>query len=331
ALDRPEIWPFWGLYGVYLWRRDPAARKLIVALFALVPALWFLPELWGSGHFFRGVTRALHPRSNAPTFAKCPFCTELTAAVGLSLARVKIFAGALVLGAVIAIWRALSRRRADLGGALLDQGRRPEAIVLILAVMAIIWFLEISAMTQMGFSGNQRYLIIGGALVVVLGGVGWGLVAWKLGELLGRLTGPAPGAAVASLAAAAAFLVFPNWVGNHFPAHKLDHALRYQAELRQDLSGILSRAGGARKVIACGKIETEDYQKQMVSWYLGVKTVHTNDAPSGKLEDEYAVKDPNVILQTRATGTARLRPSVPTSLPYSHVHERTFRLYEHCR
>jgi hypothetical protein len=331
ALDRPEIWAFWGLYGLYLWRRDPGARRLVIALFALVPALWFLPELWGSGHFFRGVTRALNPRSNAPTFAKCPFCTEVKAAVGLSLARVKIFSGLLALGALVAVWRALSRRRGDLGVALREQARRPEAIVVVLAMMAIIWVIEISLMTQMGFSGNQRYLIIGVALVVVLGGVGWGLVAWKLGELLGRVLRPAPGAALASLAASAVFLVFPDFVVGHFPAHKLNHALRYQAELRQDLAAIVQRAGGAKKVVSCGTIETEDYQKQMVSWYVGVKTVHTNDAPAGELENAYAVKDPDVILQTRATGRSLLRPSVPANVAYTRIRVRTFRLYEHCR
>ncbi|HWF73884.1 MAG TPA: hypothetical protein VG186_11100 [Solirubrobacteraceae bacterium] len=331
ALDRPEIWAFWGLYGLYLWRRDPGARKLVLALFALVPCLWFLPELWGSGHFFRGVTRALKPRGNAATFAKCPFCTEFKAGVGLSITRVEIFTGALILGAVITVWRALRGRTAELSAALRDQGRRPEALVIVLAVMAIIWFVEVSAMTQMGFSGNQRYLIIGGALVVVLGGVGWGIVAWKVGELLGRVTGPVPGTAVASLAGTAVFLVFPSWVGGLFPTHKLDHALRYQAELRHDLSAIIDEAGGAEKVRACGTIETENFQKQMVSWYLGVETVETNDDPQGEVDAEPADRDPNVIFQTRATGTARLRPSVPKDVAYTVLHVRTFRLYEHCR
>jgi hypothetical protein len=125
ALDRPEIWAFWGLYGLYLWRRDPGARKLIIALFALVPALWFLPELWGSGHFFRGVTRALHPRRNAATFTRCPFCTEIRAASHLALARVKIVAGVMVVGALIAVGRALLARRRTLDPALREQGRRP--------------------------------------------------------------------------------------------------------------------------------------------------------------------------------------------------------------
>ena len=75
ALDRPELWFIWGPYGLYLFWRDPGARKLVVALFALIPVLWFLPELWGSGHLLRGVTRAQHPRSNSAAFAKCPVCT----------------------------------------------------------------------------------------------------------------------------------------------------------------------------------------------------------------------------------------------------------------
>ncbi|HWC85055.1 MAG TPA: hypothetical protein VG388_00855, partial [Solirubrobacteraceae bacterium] len=171
ALDRPEIWAFWGLYGLYLWLRDPGARKLVIALFILIPLLWFGPEYWGSGHFFRGVTRALHPRQNAATFAKCPFCTELRGAWHLTLSRVKIMAAVTALGAVIALARALRARSSGLGA--VARSRAPEVVVLVLAVMAIVWFVEISAMTQAGFSGNQRYLIIGGALVVVLGGVGW--------------------------------------------------------------------------------------------------------------------------------------------------------------
>ena len=331
ALDRPEIWAFWGLYGLYLWRRDPGARKLIVALFAAVPVLWFLPEYWGSGHFFRGVNRALHPRANAATFTKCPFCTEMKTALHLSLSRVKIVAGVLAVGSVIAVGRALRGRVRGLGLELREQARRPTGVVIVLAVMAIVWFVEISAMTQMGFSGNQRYLIIGGALVVVLGGVGWGLAAWKLGELLGRLIRPAPGAAVASLAVAAVFFLLPNWAGSAFSIGKLDHALRYQGELRQDLTTILNRAGGAKKVLACGTVESEKFQKQMVAWYLDVPWVTAPGPTPDGIAGHAAPRDPNVILQTRDTGTAALRPVIPKNVHYTSLRVRTFRLYEHCR
>jgi hypothetical protein len=327
ALDRPEIWAFWGLYGLYLFRRDPGARKLVVALFALIPILWFGPEYWGSGHFFRGVTRALHPRGNAATFTKCPFCTELKGAWHLTLSRVRIVAGVTGVGAVIALALALRGQN----GSWREQSRRPELVVLVLAVMAIVWFVEISAMTQMGFSGNQRYLIIGGALVVVLGGVGWGVAAWKVGELLGRVLRPAPGIAAASVAAAAVFFVFPDWVGSHFPGHKLDHALRYQAELRQDLSALVARAGGAKTLLACGEVETEKFQKQMVAWYLDVASVKTPGASPDDLAGETLSGTPDVILQTRDTGTAPLSPAIPKQVRYTLTRQRTFRLYEHCK
>src|SRR5437764_7804683 len=78
ALDRPELWLIWGPYGLYLWWKDPGARKLVVVLFAPIPVLWFLTEYWGSGHFFSGVYRTQRPRSISPAFASCPFCTELS-------------------------------------------------------------------------------------------------------------------------------------------------------------------------------------------------------------------------------------------------------------
>ena len=322
ALDRPEIWPFWGLYGLYLWRRDPGAWKLIGALFALVPVLWFLPELWGSGHLFRGVDHDLHPTHGA-TYASCPFCAELRSASQLMLTRVKYVAGLTAIGAVIAILAALRHRRADVRDAVREQAHRPAGIVLAVALTAILWFVEISAMTQYGFSGNQRYLVIGEALVAVVGGVGWGLAAWKVGQLLGRVIRPAPGAAVAVLAATALFLFFGGWAGRYFKAHQTDRGLRYQADLRQDLSKIIDRAGGAKQVLACGKVETENYQVPMVAWYLGVESVDVADQQPNLVA--------NVIFQARPTGTAPLAPVIPTSLHYTEISQGTFRLYEHCK
>ncbi len=78
ALDRPEAWPFFGLYAIYLWRRDPRARKLVAGLTVAILPLWFVPEVLGSGSLIRGVQTAQHPRPESATFARCPFCTELT-------------------------------------------------------------------------------------------------------------------------------------------------------------------------------------------------------------------------------------------------------------
>jgi len=41
ALLRPEIWPFLGVYGAWLWLIDRRALPLILGGFVLIPALWF--------------------------------------------------------------------------------------------------------------------------------------------------------------------------------------------------------------------------------------------------------------------------------------------------
>ena len=61
ALLRPEAWPFLGLYGLWLWFSSPRLRLRLVAFAALIPALWFLPEWWGSDDPFRAGARANAP------------------------------------------------------------------------------------------------------------------------------------------------------------------------------------------------------------------------------------------------------------------------------
>src|SRR3954465_12943592 len=92
ALLRPEGWPFVGLYGLWLLWREPRVRTLVIAGFAALPALWLLPEWWGSGDLLRAAPRAQNPRGNSPAFADDPiravldqFATMLTPVVGMGL------------------------------------------------------------------------------------------------------------------------------------------------------------------------------------------------------------------------------------------------------
>src|SRR3954451_15227039 len=64
ALLRPEVWPFWALYGLWMvagpWRERPPRTELALLAgsgVALV-VLWFLPEYLGSGDFLRAAARA---------------------------------------------------------------------------------------------------------------------------------------------------------------------------------------------------------------------------------------------------------------------------------
>src|SRR5215213_1296463 len=72
ALLRPEVWPFLGLYGLFLLLREPALRLRTLLLGLLVPLLWFGPELWGSGQALRAATRATNPNRGSAAFADSP-------------------------------------------------------------------------------------------------------------------------------------------------------------------------------------------------------------------------------------------------------------------
>src|SRR5512133_638605 len=49
GLIRPEAWVLLGLYGAYLWRREPELRPLAVAAVVVAPALWLGMDWIGSG------------------------------------------------------------------------------------------------------------------------------------------------------------------------------------------------------------------------------------------------------------------------------------------
>ena len=162
ALIRPEVWPFLALYGMLLWRRDPGTRWLVLALFALIGALWFLPEVWGSGSLLRGVRWAENPRHGSPALASCPFCSEVSGSAW-PLVTMPFKAGVvLALVEVARRWRHQAPTNAQL-------------IVAIAALIGLGWILEEAVLTQIGFSGSDRYLIAPVAVLIMVGAVGW---AW---------------------------------------------------------------------------------------------------------------------------------------------------------
>ena len=338
ALDRPELWVLWGPYGLYLWWKDPGARKLVLALFVLIPVLWFLPEYWGSGHFFRGVTRAQHPRSNSAAFASCPFCTEFkNHAWPTVLTRIKA-AGLLAMAvAAFELWRLRSSWWRNPSPSVYVRGL---AGLLAAGVVGFGWWVGIALETQAGFSGNDRYLVLGVALVSITGSVAWGWAAGAIGGLIRRLgqrssgarrsTTPVLAGAVGLLAAIAVFLAVPPWLGNNLTNVQRTHrALVYQAHLREDLTKAVSEVGGAKKVRRCGSIMTEGFQVPMVAWTLGVHTLQIQGPPTSGPPPP----PPNVIFQTRAQRNATLLPVVHTwpNVHYQLVaHVRTFRVYANC-
>ena len=101
-------------------------------------------------------------------------------------------------------------------------------------------------MTQIGFSGNDRYLILGAALVEIAGGVGFGWAALELGR---GLAAPARASAlgwpvtagdrrlgVSRARSRVVFMLLPTWIGGLVHLRVTHRALVYQAHLRTDMA-----------------------------------------------------------------------------------------------
>jgi hypothetical protein len=332
ALDRPELWVFWGAYGLYLWWKEPGSRRLVVGLALMIPVLWFLPELWGSGQLFRGLTRAQHPRPNSAAFASCPVCTVFKQEAWQSLLnRVKIAGIVALAAAAWGLWRTRSswwRRRLPIAA-------RARIAVLALGLFGLIWWLGIAVETQDGFSGNRRYLVLGTACLAIVGGVAWGWLATTVGALARGLSARALALPAGATLATGLFLAVPPWIGRHVVSLPRAHrALVYQAHLRQDLTAAIGESGGPAALLRCGTVMTEGYQVPMVAYQLGVHTLRIEQPPPTIVGPPW----PNVILQTRAQSNSTLLPLAPQIIAWEHegAHYKlvarvgTFRVFSTC-
>ena len=147
SLSRPEAWPFAALYAAVFVRR-PAA----LALLALTPLLWLVPDWWGSGDPFHAGVVA---RVNLSRAGAHPGLELLRSGAGLLPAPVW-------LAAVVGLYLAVRRR---------------ELLLAALGAVAIAWIGGEAAATELGYPGSERFLVLPAALVCVLAGVG---VAWSL-------------------------------------------------------------------------------------------------------------------------------------------------------
>jgi hypothetical protein len=293
SLDRPEMWPLFIVYGLWLGRVDPGARRLIACLAALILPIWLLPDLIGSGSLLRGAEYASYPRGAGTT--ACPFCSEVAnyewPLVRLPFRIGVVLALAPALGALV---RSRARRPRH------DPERRLDVSVCVLLAAAIGLFMEDAVLTELKFSGNGRYLFPAACLTIVVGMVGWARgVGWAF-KLGARIVGTATAwAAAVVLAVAASVAIVPSAVDAFAKLGPTWSQLRFQADVRHDLTTAVTDAGGAARLKACGAVQTNTQLAPLVAWTLH-DTIASAEATRGR-----------VIIQGRATATARRFPWIP--------------------
>ena len=147
ALLRPEVWPFLGLYGLWLWRRDRGARPAVVVAGVVVVLLWVAPDLAGTN----GLAGASRAARGEPSLGSA----ALEDVPGLAVLADfwVLLTGPAVIAAVVAV---------------VYGGRT----VRVLAAGAVAWVLLVAVMAQAGYAGNPRYLVAAAAIGCVLAGIG---------------------------------------------------------------------------------------------------------------------------------------------------------------
>lgn len=243
ALLRPEAWPFFGLYWLWLMRSDPRLRVRSTVLLGLIPVLWFVPELIGSGDALRASSRAQEPTRSSPAFADMPWLEILRS--GHRLVPPPAEALALIAVAFAAL------------------GRPRDRAVLALAGSGAAWLALVAVMTQAGYSGNQRYLVPVGALACVLAGVGAARAAGAVRRRAGEAMAAAAGAAIVAVAMVTA-------LPDARSASDSVAAMRNEARLYDDLPEAIGAAGGRSAVLSCGDPYTGPYQVAALAWYLNI-------------------------------------------------------------
>ena len=248
ALLRPEVWPFLGLYALYLWLRDRPLRPLVAVLLVALPVLWFVPDYIATGELLRSSERAQDPNPGSPAFAERPALELLSRAVELPL-------DAVLAGFAAALALAVADRRRDERTAVL--------LALTLAVLALVGL--VALMTEAGYSGNLRYLLLPAALTAVAAAVGF----VRLAEAAARSARSARAGVVVGVALGAALLASAAPRAAELPTEV--EALGYQGRLYHDLGRAVADAERAGAV-DCGPAVTGAFHVPAVAWQLGVHT-----------------------------------------------------------
>jgi hypothetical protein len=146
--------------------------------------------------------------------------------------------------------------------------------------------LLVAAMTQAGYAGNQRYLVLPAAIACALGGAGLvraGRAAASAGRLRGAVAAAAAGAFV--IAVLTPFAVpRAQSVADH-----LDRAGE-EARVNADLDAAVERVGGRARVLRCGTPYTGPYEVPAVAWHLSLHTAQVGLEP----------RPPGVVFRKRA-------------------------------
>ncbi len=259
GLGRPEVWPFLGLAGIYLWLKAPSYRRWLIAALGGILFLWFVVPGLSSKSFFtagniaHNSPREVHGNKVTGTISRFH---------ALEANTVWVLAG---LSVALAAWRRWWT-------------------ILALAAAALVWLIIEIGFSIKGYPSVPRYMFESGAIVAVLAAAFIGrlileappLIARVVRDLLPDRIGPRLATQLGGWGAALAVVVI---AGSMFSAARtqvrhervdLKHE-RTRTVLFGKLRTVVDRLGSAR-ILACGQPNIPIGYQSVFAWYMGINT-----------------------------------------------------------
>jgi len=260
SLGRPEVWPFLGVYSIWLWFKLPRMRWMVCGGIALIAFMWFgIPWITNgrpniAGELALRSPRELHQNKITGTISRF---TELH--------YLPVWIAALATVALAAL--------------------RRNRLVLALAAGVVVWVLIEVAFAFHGFPALPRYMFEAGALAAVLAGIG---VGWALTELpkLGR--GFPPWAGIPVVAVLVASLV-PGAVARG-RAERVD--LRHERGRTNQiklLETTIDTLGGYRHIRDCGEPVTVVEYTSTLAWLTHLDVGSVGYLPGLEMRRRYPI------------------------------------------
>jgi hypothetical protein len=241
ALLRPEAWPLLGIYGIWLWRRDPRLRPWLITSAVALPVLWIVPDLIASGDALTGAERARDVNGS--------FFGEAAEAVGRAL---NMPLAALWVGVIVSVASAREHRERE---------------ILVLAAGALGWIAVVAVLAGAGYAGIPRFAAPAAAVACVLGGVG-------LVRLLAAIDGMRTRDRRRRRAIALAAVVIAGFaVQSAFRVVDLPTVLDDAADYGRHVHGFeaLADSLGRDRLTECGEVTNTEFLTQTaIAWKLEI-------------------------------------------------------------
>jgi len=258
SLGRPEVWPFAGLAGIWLWVKIPSFRRWLIVALLLLLFFWFgVPGLtsksvFTAGNIAQNSPREIHGNKITGTISRFREIHPTT-----------VWIAALLTVAVAVV--------------------RRNRTILILAGGALLWLVIEIAFSLHGFPSVPRYMFEPAAVVAVLAGVFIGWLILELPPLLSRLVRGLGASRISSRlamqiggwgTALAVVVIAGSMFGAAHRQYRLERAdlTHERARTREigRLAAVVQKLGAAR-ILACGQPNIPIGYQSQFAWYADVK------------------------------------------------------------